>query len=735
MGSLLPTSPDIGNLTTIQIPEVWNKDWFAHFLQLWLAQGDFHSAIGSITTSQLAPIAAHTVLGNSTGATAPVLALTTTQLTSLINPFSNTLSGAAPASGGGTTTFLRADGTWTTPGGGGTVTSIGIGTGLASTQSPLTASGTMSLALRAANSIMGNNTGGTSTPIDLTATQVTAFLNPFTNVLQGVVPASGGGTSNFLRADGTWISPSAASPGNPTAYVGLTPVNGSAGTYMRSDAAPPLDVTISPTWTGIHTWSGNTLLQTIAGRLTIGPPSSGATLTVNTVSGANAVYSSDGTNVLNIRPNASFAVINSSNGLQFNTNNTQSLYISTVGGLYTTGATGGDKGSGTINATGLYINGTAVTVSGIAQRISDVTVGALRITNPGGASFTNAGNPVTGAIKIKLPTASFKSSTMIRFTIKIYEYNGNTAGTSREINVGGYNYSSPLWYNIFATQVSMNAGDINVRFGRDGTSECIWIGETASSWFYPKVEVTDFMAGHANYTDAMWGTGWAISTVGSFDSVDYTIIAAQPLNSQNFGSYSPTLTGTGASGTWNITASNATNATTATTATNWGTYGAVPAPGTSAHTANTIPRSDTNGYLYTGYINAQTNNNENPVISQIIVTNGDNYYRKCSLYNFGLQFLEAVDPGSSVVAIGYCYLFQGLLVQWGKTGSIVQNGSYTVTFPIAFPNACFVVLNSQELASTANSYGVSHGTPSKTQVVIYNNGAIGAPQTWIAFGN
>ncbi len=42
---------------------------------------------------------------------------------------------------------------------------------------------------------------------------------------------------------------------NPSASVGLTAVNGTAGTYMRSDAAPALSVSISPTWTGNHTFT------------------------------------------------------------------------------------------------------------------------------------------------------------------------------------------------------------------------------------------------------------------------------------------------------------------------------------------------------------------------------------------------------------------------------------------------------------------------------------------------
>ena len=42
---------------------------------------------------------------------------------------------------------------------------------------------------------------------------------------------------------------------NPTASVGLAAINGSATTFLRSDGAPALDVSISPTWSGTHTFS------------------------------------------------------------------------------------------------------------------------------------------------------------------------------------------------------------------------------------------------------------------------------------------------------------------------------------------------------------------------------------------------------------------------------------------------------------------------------------------------
>lgn len=48
-----------------------------------------------------------------------------------------------------------------------------------------------------------------------------------------------------------------AGPADPTALVGLSTVNGVALTYMRSDAAPALDQSIAPTWTGNHIFASN----------------------------------------------------------------------------------------------------------------------------------------------------------------------------------------------------------------------------------------------------------------------------------------------------------------------------------------------------------------------------------------------------------------------------------------------------------------------------------------------
>lgn len=66
---------------------------------------------------------------------------------------------------------------------------------------------------------------------------------------------------------------------NPTAQVGLTTVNGSATTAMRSDAAPALDQGIVPTWTGQHTFSLLPIFPTTTAHYGLYGPTSGSPAT------------------------------------------------------------------------------------------------------------------------------------------------------------------------------------------------------------------------------------------------------------------------------------------------------------------------------------------------------------------------------------------------------------------------------------------------------------------------
>lgn len=63
-------------------------------------------------------------------------------------------------------------------------------------------------------------TAGAGDPEDATAAQATAMLDAFTSSLKGLAPASGGGTANYLRADGSWAAPPGVIPRGT--YVSLS---------------------------------------------------------------------------------------------------------------------------------------------------------------------------------------------------------------------------------------------------------------------------------------------------------------------------------------------------------------------------------------------------------------------------------------------------------------------------------------------------------------------------------
>lgn len=81
---------------------------------------------------------------------------------------------------------------------------------------------------------LGRLTSGTGVPEALTGTQATTLLDAFTSGLKGLAPASGGGMSNFLRADGTWTAPSGS--GDITDVFACTSGNCSALTAASGDS-------------------------------------------------------------------------------------------------------------------------------------------------------------------------------------------------------------------------------------------------------------------------------------------------------------------------------------------------------------------------------------------------------------------------------------------------------------------------------------------------------------------
>jgi hypothetical protein len=92
---------------------------------------------------------------------------------------------------------------------------------------------------------------GTGNVEDLTAAQATAMLTPFTSSAQGVVPASGGGTTNFLRADGIFAP--ITSSRNPTVItlnndITTQPTAGNNPSILTDITGLSFDVTANKTY-------------------------------------------------------------------------------------------------------------------------------------------------------------------------------------------------------------------------------------------------------------------------------------------------------------------------------------------------------------------------------------------------------------------------------------------------------------------------------------------------------
>ena len=116
--------------------------------------------------------------------------------------FTSTEAGLAGASGGGTDNFLRADGTWTNPPG---TTNL--------TYTTAATTGTI------------NSSTGTD-----------ATIPKFTTTDAGLVHGSGGGTANFLRADGTWSIP----PGSTNLSYTASSTDGTVNSDSGNNATIPL---------------------------------------------------------------------------------------------------------------------------------------------------------------------------------------------------------------------------------------------------------------------------------------------------------------------------------------------------------------------------------------------------------------------------------------------------------------------------------------------------------------
>lgn len=238
------------------------------------------TAIGAnkVTNAMLAQIPTATFHGRVTAATGNVENLTGTQATTLLDVFTSTLKGLAPASGGGTTNFLRADGTWTTPGGGGSVTSVSVvsANGFAGTVATASSTPAITLTTTITGILKGNGTAISA------AVAGTDYQGASTNLtsLAGLTFASTSfvkmtATGTFALDTNTYYLSS-----NPSGYttntgtvttVSVTTANGISGSVATAGTTPAITLTlgaITPSTVNGLTFTAAATGFTIAGGTT-----------------------------------------------------------------------------------------------------------------------------------------------------------------------------------------------------------------------------------------------------------------------------------------------------------------------------------------------------------------------------------------------------------------------------------------------------------------------------------
>ena len=284
-----------------------------------------------------------------------------------------------------------------------------------------------------ANSFKGNNTSIAAVPLDLTASQATAMLNIFSPTLKGLTPLSGGGTSNFLRADGIWATPPSSS--GSVSIVSIEDANGLGGIVTNPSTTP--SIALSTNVTGMVIGDG-------LGFSTASPGTDYSEGTANLSSGI--LKSTTGTGSLGIATAIDFPILNQNTTGNANTASTSVNGTITDDNLTNTAARvlwAGGSGSQALK-------------SSSAKMTFNPSTGMLSATifSGSGASLNNIPNNATTATSINTPSTIISRDASGNFSagiISASSFNGTASTVQTNANLTG-----PVTSNGNATSIGNN---------------------------------------------------------------------------------------------------------------------------------------------------------------------------------------------------------------------------------------------------------------------------------------
>jgi hypothetical protein len=405
-------------------------------------------AANAVTFAKFQQIGNNTVVGNVSGGTANASALTATQLTTLVNTFTTSLSGAVPAPGSVTGKVLSDNGTWVTNGTGNTNTSVG---------------GFFAFAINGTNNVKSAKAGYGVIIDSLTSNVVTFRVDTSIIAVKGIDSIF---VTNFGPANGATVSSLGFVVGGNT--IGLKKlVAGANVTFTQNN-----DSSLSIAATGGGGGGGVTGIGAIntqplsANALTI----SGTTLYAQYATAAFPGEVSTGTQTFGGQKTFSTAFIIST--------------LNTVGGIYYGGSGGVFQQTGAGTAVQILHGGANPSFS--ALNLSTDVTNILPVAN--GGTSTNNPTPVAGAgISI---TGTWPNNTITNTTL----------GTVTSVGVAcsgcGLAFSGPI-----TTAGNINiTGALNVSFGGSGQASLgsyqILAGGSTPTGAMQQVSVSGALAGY-----------------------------------------------------------------------------------------------------------------------------------------------------------------------------------------------------------------------------------------------
>lgn len=323
------------------------------------------------------------------------------------------------------------------------------------------------------------------------STGVSSIAKNGSTALHGAVTLSQGSNVTITQSgNDISIASATVSGANPTASAGLTAVNGSASTFMRSDGAPAIDQSITPTWTGQHIHSGSSP-QIFANVSSLGSEK---------VSNGTFTGSASGWTVGSGYAYSSNAVSHTSNGTAVLSQNVNAI----AGQFYLVNYTVSALTVGTVQVTLGGVTGISRSANGTyTDYIVATSSGSLQFTPSNTARFTldniSVKQMTSGSVQVA-GTSYFGD----QMTIYASQSNGSP-GTTKMLNLenaGGYTYINGSFNGVLRNAIGMDSSGGISTYSTGGNYFSFNSGTSSPSIFaynYPNAFVHTSGYGAFNY--------------------------------------------------------------------------------------------------------------------------------------------------------------------------------------------------------------------------------------------